>query len=293
MNGTVGAVIVRYRGGEEVVRCLASLREQGGLRLQRTVLVDSGSGDGGAERLAEAFPEVTVVALEKNRSFAHAANEGAACLDAPYLLLLNPDAELTAGCLDRLTDVLDGQPGTAGSVPLLVKPDGRLQDRWQLRRLPGPVRLALGLSGRPAFRKPPVVITPVAQPAASCWLLRRSVWDHLGGLDEEFAPAWWEDVDLCKRLQLGLQRGELPVQQGFVCVPQASVFHVGGSSVAAIGDEAFQTAYFTNLTRYVRRHHAAAANLVSATLRLSLVARAVVRPRQCATYLRLARKLRL
>jgi hypothetical protein len=282
-------VVVRYRGGEEVARCLASLREHGGRRLQRTLLVDSGSGDGGEKPLAEAFPEVTVVSLDENRSFAHAANEGAAGIDAAYLLILNPDAELTSGCLDRLAGLLDRRPEVAGAVPLLMEPDGGLQYRWQLRHLPGAARLALGLSGAPAFPKPPTEVTVVAQPAASCWLIRRSIWEALGGFDEEYAPAWWEDVDLCRRLQRGLQRGELPVRQGFVVVPEATALHIGGSSVPAIGDEAFLTAYFTNLIRYVSRHHSRAARPVITTLRLSLLARGVARPRRRSIYFRLAR----
>lgn len=291
MNGPVGAVVVRYRGGDEVARCLASLRDHGGLRLRRTILVDSGSGDGGEKRLAETFPEVTVVSLEENRSFARAANEGAARLDAAYLLLLNPDAEVMAGCVDRLAGILDERPDVAGAVPLLVAPDGSLQHRWQLRCLPGAARLALGLPGASAFREPPAEVTAVAQPAASCWLVRRSVWEALGGLDEVFAPAWWEDVDLCHRLRRGLRRGDLPARQGFVVVPQATARHIGGSSTAAIGDEAFLTAYFTNLAVYVRRYHTAGAGLVLASLRLSLLARAVVRSRQRAVYARLARGL--
>lgn len=291
MNGSVDAVVVRYRGGDEVARCLASLREHGGPRLHRTALVDSGSHDGGEQRLAEAFPEVTVVSLEENLSFAHAANEGVSCLDAEYLLLLNPDAEVTAGCVDRLAEVLDRRPGVAGVVPLLVEPDGRLQYRWQLRRLPGAARLALGLSGAPAFRKPPVEAAAVAQPAASCWLIRRSAWEALNGFDEDFAPAWWEDVDLCRRLQRGLERGELPVRKGFVVNPQARAVHIGGSSVSAIGDQAFLAAYFTNLARYVRRHHAAASGPVLASLRLSLLVRGVARPRRRTIYFKLAFRL--
>ncbi len=77
MNCDIRAVVVRWRGGDEVRRCLLSLMELGGERLNRVVLVDSGSGDGGAEGLAAKFPDVEVIALTENHGFAHAADRGA------------------------------------------------------------------------------------------------------------------------------------------------------------------------------------------------------------------------
>ncbi len=280
----VGAVIVRYRGGEETARCLASLAAHAGPRLERTVLVDSGSGDGGAAALATRFPGVEVIELAENRSFAWAAGVGAERIGAPYLLLLNPDTEMGAGSLDRLAAFLDGHPGAAGVVPLLVGADGRLQYRWQLRRLPGPWRLALGLPGRPAFRRPPTRPRPVPQPAAACWLLRREVWAALGGLDPVFAPAWWEDVDFCARLAAASHGG-------FWVEPAARVMHIGGSSVASLEPAAFLTAYAANLVRYARRHHPGAAPLIRLGVGSSFALRGFLRPCRRAAYREARRRL--
>jgi N-acetylglucosaminyl-diphospho-decaprenol L-rhamnosyltransferase len=272
------AVVVRWRGGDEVRACVASLLAHGGPRLARVVLVDSGSGDGGAERLATEFPTVQVMALEENRSFAHAANRGAAAGGERRLLLLNPDAELLPGSLDELGTGLDRRPDSAGAVPLLEGADGASQHRWQLRRLPGPLRLATGRSGAPAFTAPPTADQPVAQPAAAAWLIRRSVWQSLGGFDEVFAPAWWEDVDFCARLDSRRGTRSFPVAEGFVVHPGARILHHGGSSMASLGDEAFLTAYFRNLTRYIARHHPQHAPAILNCLRLTLKIRAVAQP---------------
>lgn len=277
MSGA-SAVVVRWRGGDEVARCLAALLDRGGERLREVVLVDSGSKDGGGEALAARFPGVRLLALADNRGFAAAADAGVELVREELVLLLNPDTEVEAGAVDRLAAPLDHDPRLPGTIPVLVGPDGRPQHRWQLRRLPTAVDLALGRPGRPAFASVPSSPSPVAQPAAAAWLVRRSAWRDLGGLDPVFAPAWWEDVDLCARLAA---RGG----PGFLLVPEARVLHLGGSSVTALGDAAFLAAYHRNLVRYARRHHPRLAGRIVSVLRLVLLVRAAVRPGRHAAYL--------
>ena len=91
MRASIRAVIVRWRGGDEIRRCLRSLLDNGGPRVENVVLVDSGSGDGGADRLAAEFPDIQVIALVDNLGFAFAADRGAGDGSEPLLLLLNPD----------------------------------------------------------------------------------------------------------------------------------------------------------------------------------------------------------
>jgi GT2 family glycosyltransferase len=280
MTGTIRVVVVRWRGGDEVRRCLGSLLANAGPHLARVILVDSGSGDGGAERLASDFPEVEVIALADNRGFAFAADRGAGDGAEPLLLLLNPDIEVGAGAVDSMVNLLEGHPRAAGVVPLLAGLDGASQHRWQLRRLPRASRLALGLSGAPAFSSPPENPVTVPQPAAAAWLVRRTVWDALGGLDPTFEPAWWEDVDFCARLRDRLREPGFPAKEGFVVEPAALLQHRGGSSIDALGRDAFFTAYFTNLLRYTARHHPGRLGLVRRGLRLSIAVRMLLRPAQ-------------
>jgi N-acetylglucosaminyl-diphospho-decaprenol L-rhamnosyltransferase len=284
VSADVDAVVVRWRGGDEAAACLQSLADHGGPRLAGVTLVDSGSGDGGAERLAARFGSVRVLALDDNLGFARAANRGVDAGDAPLQLLLNPDTVLRAGAIDVLAALLDERPRAAGAVPLLESPDGSCQHRWQLRRLPTARRLAGGRGGAAAFSAPPGAPQPVAQPAAAAWLVRRRVWQALGGLDEAFVPAWWEDVDFCARLAAHLDDPGLDIGEGFVVQPAARIGHRGGSSVAALGDAEFLAAYARNLLRYAARHHAARLGLIRAGLRLSLALRAALRPARAAAY---------
>ncbi len=279
----VAAVVVRWRGGDEVARCLAALLAHGGARLGEVVLVDSGSGDGGGEALAARFPDVRLLALTENRGFAAAASAGVAASRGALVLLLNPDTELTAGALNTLAGFLDTHNDAAGAVPLLEGLDGASQHRWQLRRLPSPFRLALGLPGAPAFSRPPTRPTPVEQPAAAAWLVRRQAWDALGGFDAAFAPAWWEDVDFCARLAA---RGG-----GFWVVPAARVRHAGGSSVASLSDADFLAAYYRNLLRYAERYHPRWSGAIRRGMELTTRVRAALRPGRRAAYLEARRRI--
>jgi len=280
MTAPVRAVIVRWRGGDEIRQCLSSLLGSAGPQLAHVVVVDSGSGDGGAEHLAVEYPDVEVMALAENRGFAFAAGCGAAQGREPLLLLLNPDIDVQTGAVEALVDLLASRPKTAAVVPLLTGLDGDSQHRWQLRHLPKAPNLALGLPGAPAFSSPPSAPVPVAQPAAAAWLVRRSVWEVLGGLDPTFEPAWWEDVDFCARLHERLGEPGFPWNEGFVVTPAAQMLHGGGSSVAALGPEAFFTAYYSNLLRYTARHHPGRLGVIRRTLRLSLLVRMLLRPAQ-------------
>ena len=280
----VAAVVVRWRGGDEIDRCLRSLLAQTGEHLNRIVLVDSGSGDGGADRLATAFPGIEVVALAENRSFAHAANVGAATINDDLIFLLNPDTELADGAVTTLVGALELRPRAAGVVPLLVNPDGSDQHRWQLRRLPTIARLATGRPGAPVFSSPPTTATGVTQPAAAAWLVRREVWLALGGLDETYAPAWWEDVDFCARLANRLGEPGFPADQGFVVIPEARVRHQSGSSLQDLDDAVFLTTYTANLVRFAARHHPHRLALIRAGLQWSLTGRALLRPRRARIY---------
>jgi len=288
----VAVVVVRWRGGDEVRRCLASALDDASGLVGAVVLVDSGSGDDGAARLGRALPQIRLVALPENRSFAWAAGRGADASSEPLLLLLNPDAELEADTVRRLVEALDARPDAAGVVPLLLGPDGRSQHRWQLRRLPTAADLALGRPGRPAFPgASPAAPAPVPQPAAAAWLIRRTVWNALGGLDPTFAPAWWEDADLSARLDRRLGDPGFPARGGFVVEPAARARHLGGSSVSSLSDAAFLVAYHRNLLRYASRHHPDRVVLIRRGLRLSLAVRALLRPARRTAYRAAARSL--
>ncbi|MEM6705404.1 MAG: glycosyltransferase family 2 protein [Acidobacteriota bacterium] len=213
------------------------------------VVVDNGSND---EMAALCADRARLVTPERNLGFAGGVNRGAAETDAPWLLLLNPDARPKPGALEALLEATEGAPDAAGFAPHLENPDGTSQHSWQLRPLPSLpqlLRQALFVPGPPGPAELPAAGTAVEQPAAAALLLRRSAFDELGGFDEGYFPAWHEDVDYALRTAAAGGR--------FFFVPDAVFVHRLGGSVSPLGYERFLLAYYRNLARFVHRHHGA------------------------------------
>ena len=207
------------------------------------LVVDNGSS-------APLPSEVRIIRPGRNLGFAGGANAGAAAARAEILLFLNPDAVPEEGALDRLLEGFAGFPDAAGLAPRLLGPAGEPQTAWQLRRLPTPwecVLQALPLPNRDEERPEPAAGIPVEQPAAAALALWRHDFKTIGGFDARFHPAWFEDVDLAKRLQ---QCG-LAIRYW----PAARFRHRLGSTVPRLGYGRFLYIYYRNLTRYLAKHH--------------------------------------
>lgn len=209
------------------------------------VIVDNASDRGLARGSAR------LLSPGRNLGFAGAINLALAESRAPLVLLLNPDAAPEAGALDSLLEGFAAQPEAAGLAPALVGPDGRAQHDWQLRSLPTPLGIvgALLLPERTRRDGEPRQGALVEQPAAAALALRRDVLIGLGGLDESFYPAWFEDVDLAYRLRAA--------GHAIVYWPAARFRHGRGASLPKLGYGTFLWAYYRNMLRYLRKHHGA------------------------------------
>jgi GT2 family glycosyltransferase len=262
----LSGIVVHWHNEEQLAELLAAWPRDPRFEL---VVVDNGS----ALAPQSGATSVRWVRPGRNLGFAGGVNAGVAAASAPLLLLLNPDAAPEPGALDELLHGFAALPDAAGLAPRLTGPDGTPQAAWQLRDLPtalGLLAQALLLPPLPAQTSEPAAGTPVEQPAAAALALRRSALAAVGGLDERFFPAWFEDVDLARRLcAAGLR----------LCYWPAARFRHGlGSTVPRLGYGPFLWIYHRNLGRYLAKHHgplwsaaARAALVLGALLRLALL----------------------
>ena len=204
----VSAVIVNWNTEDLLAECLASLREHGSAgRVMEVVVVDNASTDGSAEMVAREWPGVRLVVNEQNVGYQRANNQGIRASRGEYLLLINADAFLTAGCLDGMLARMRADSTAAVVGPRLEYGDGSWQRWtagrepslraaaayfWFLERLPrgGRSGVYLGRDEREAFRCDWV--------SSACMLVRRAVLDEIGLMDETYF-AYMDDVDLCRR----------------------------------------------------------------------------------------------
>lgn len=274
-------MVVNFNSGDYLERCLASLREAAGEVRLDLVVVDNASADGSAGRAAARFPEVRLVRNEANRGFAAAANQGVRATDAPFVLLLNPDAEVTGGRLDALLKVARERP-RAGVVGLLVRnPDGTIQP--SARKVPGLLEgLGHAFLGR-LFPDNPFTRSytmagwdraserEVEWISGSAMLLRRDAFEEVGGFDEGYFM-YVEDVDLCTRLR----------QAGWSVVfsPEVEVVHEVGVSARHM-PRRMAREHSRSIYRYFDRHVARGpVGLLRPLVRLALWLRTLVAARR-------------
>ncbi|NTW40210.1 MAG: glycosyltransferase [Cellulomonadaceae bacterium] len=199
-------------------RCLRSFVEHPPTVPYEVVVVDDASPDDSRARL-EQVPGIVVVPLDVNRGFVGAVNAGVAECRGEYVVLLNNDTEIRSGWLEALLHT-GSEPGVGLVGSKLVYPDGRLQEAggiifadaggWNFGRGDDPQRPMYN------FRR------EVDYCSGAAILLRRDLLEELGGLDEYFAPAYYDDVDLAFAVR---ERG-----LGVVYEPRAVVVHHEGVS---------------------------------------------------------------
>ncbi len=211
MTPSLDIVIVNWNTGDQLRDCLGSIATAAldGFVLNRVVVVDNGSQDGSAERLADLPVPLTLCCNRENRGFAAACNQGARGSHADYLLFLNPDVRLYADSLARplrfMEEPANRRVGICGIQ--LVDEDGWV-DR-SCARFPSPgmfVGKMLGLTRWLPGIFPNHAMTEwdhgesrkVEQVIGAFFLVRRSLFEALCGFDERFF-VYFEEVDLSYR----------------------------------------------------------------------------------------------
>ena len=249
-------LIVTWNSERWIDRCLQSIPAACEGLDYEIVVHDNASEDRTLSFVNEA--EANVIRSGSNDGFAAGTNRAMAASRGRYLFLLNPDCALEPRALTRLFEFLEEHPQVAVAAPLLIDESGHSQRHFQLRRLPTLGNLAAQIllldkvfPANPTtahYRYTDLDLTepqPIEQPAAAALLMRRSVMDEVGPFDESFRPAWFEDVDYCRRLA---ERGK----QVWV-VPAARVRHFGGASLEHMRFARFTEIWYANMWRYARK----------------------------------------
>jgi N-acetylglucosaminyl-diphospho-decaprenol L-rhamnosyltransferase len=221
----VAVVVVTYDALPWIENCLDSVRGV------ETVVVDNGSSDGTVAFVRERYPDVRLVEAE-NRGLGAGWNIGIRETTTTYVLLLNADAWMSGGSLDRLVGFADSRVRTAVVGPRLLNLDGTLQRSvrgfptvWRLateylflRKL-APRSSALNAFYAGGFDHDEVRSVEVVMGA--CMLLRREAVDEVGECDEDYF-LFSEETDWCFRFR----------EAGWEVVffPGAECVHVRGAS---------------------------------------------------------------
>ena len=199
----VSIVIPVFNNFRFTHHCLAALHRHAAAASFEVIVVDDCSTDGTTERLA-AYENVRLLANEENLGFVRSCNRGARAARGDLLVFLNNDTQVQPGWLDALVETFQLRPDAGLVGSRLVYPDGLQQEAGGIVWADGSASLYGHLDdpGKPEYS----YLRAVDYCSGASLAIRRSLFASLGGFDELYAPAYYEDTDLAFRVrQRGLQ----------------------------------------------------------------------------------------
>jgi GT2 family glycosyltransferase/glycosyltransferase involved in cell wall biosynthesis len=218
-NPKVSVLIPVYGKVEYTLACLKSIADNPPKASFEVIVLDDRSPDDSVQILRQ-VKNLNVIINHKNLGFLRSCNNGALHAKGEYLFLLNNDTQVTPGWLDELLNTFTAFPscGLAGSK--LIYPDGLLQEAggivwqdgsaWNYGSRQDPTQPQFNYARQADYISGASIMVPV------------KLWQELGGFDEVYAPAYYEDTDLAMRIR---ERGLEVIYQ-----PLSEVVHFEGIS---------------------------------------------------------------
>jgi GT2 family glycosyltransferase len=203
----LSVIVLNYNTRVNLRACLQSLERPPS---SEVLVVDNASSDGSADMVEAEFPWVRLIRSPRNGGFAYGNNQALRVATGEAILLLNPDTLVPRGGIAGLMRVLDEQPEAGVVGPRLLRPDGSMHLACR-RSFPTPevafyriVGLSRMFPSNPRFGRynltfiDPTLPIEVDSVCGACMLVRRSVVEQVGLLDERFFM-YGEDLDWCLR----------------------------------------------------------------------------------------------
>lgn len=236
----VSVILVLHNQAGLSFGCLRALQAVADVAFE-VIVVDNASTDRTALLLAQ-LDGCRILRQSENLHFLRAANLGAAQARGPHLLFLNNDTQPQARSLGVASRLLDEMPDVGAVGGAIVLPDGTLQEAgcivWRDGSCSGYGRGQNPDAPAYAFRR------DVDYCSGAFLMVRRAVFEALGGFDLRYAPAYYEDTDLCMRVrEAGLR---------VVYEPQARLLHV--ETASAPSQQAAGALVSANHVHFARRH---------------------------------------
>jgi GT2 family glycosyltransferase len=192
----LSVIVVLFNRAELTFACLRSLAENHSERME-VIIVDNNSRDE-TPLLLDRLIGARIIRNDENLNFLLAVNQAAAVARGEYLLLLNNDAQVMPGTLRTALNTISGAKDIGAVGGRLILLDGTLQEAGSIIWKDGSC-LGYGRGDNP-FAPMYMFRRDVDYCSGAFLLTRRSTWNELGGFDERFKPAYYEETDYCTRL---------------------------------------------------------------------------------------------
>ena len=237
---TTSVIIPVFNQAEFTFQCLRSLLREVDPRETEVIVVDNASTDETAELLTHFRGLVRVVENEENRGFVDGSNQGAALARGRYLLFLNNDTVVLPGWLAALVGTLEGDARAGAAGSMLLFPDGRIQEAGSIVWSDGET-LKYGKGKAPDDRRFSFA-REVDFCSGASLIVRRELFERLGGFDRRYAPAYYEDTDLCM--------GARALGYKVVYQPGSRLYHFEGATAGTDAHAGFRRYQLVNRDKF-------------------------------------------
>ena len=191
-------IVLAWRLVDELLDALESLaRSTSDSRFNVTVVLN-GADDRVRRAVFEQVTGANVVDVAVNLGFAGGCNLGAAEARGEFLAFLNDDATPEPEWLDNLIKCARGHPDAGAISSCIYNPDGTVQEAGARILAGGGVGMGFGAAVLPTSLREP---RNVDFGGGVALLVRRELFVELGGFDQAYDPAYFEDIDLGLRLR--------------------------------------------------------------------------------------------
>jgi GT2 family glycosyltransferase/glycosyltransferase involved in cell wall biosynthesis len=216
----VSILIVNWNAAPLTLECVRQIWSHTEGTTYEIVIADNGSAPSDVRKLRQLGSGVRLLELGCNRYFGEANNIAAEAARGRYLCLLNNDAFVQPGWLPALVKALEEKPEIGVAGPMFLNPDGSVQEAGATIDAEGhPVRLGRGQKQSAAEISAPRFVDYIS---AAALLLSRALFLEAGGFDLAYEPAYYEDTDLCFKIQA--------LGRKIRYCPEAKVIHLEGQS---------------------------------------------------------------
>lgn len=264
MSARGSVVIVTYNAADSICACLKSLEYAAREGWLKVIVVDNASTDDTVAIVRRDFGWVKLVEAGENGGFGAGNNIGYSHAEGDWVFILNPDSEVAKGCIEHLEKRIMGDDKIGCAGPLVRDEHGRSTvSFFPFTNLIYSVWLASGVSrlvpvnyfnaAWRLVRRAPQREVKVDRLLGAAMMIRRDVWDSVGGYDERFF-LYSEEEDFCKGI----------VNAGWVVVfsPEAQMMHTGAGSTQNVMPLAIASANWSRYL-YMRKHCSSLAAEVS------------------------------
>jgi O-antigen biosynthesis protein len=197
INPKISIIIPTFNGSYHTLRCLQSLLADTKSSFE-VIVFDNGSSDETVE-LLNRCDNIQVIKSPENLGYIKANNAAAKYARGEFLLLLNNDARLVEGSIEDSVKIFSSEQNV-GAVGVRIKlATGKLQEAGCMIFRNGTSNGYLRYKNADDPRA--MVMREVDYCSAIYLLLRRQKFLDLGGLDEIYSPAYYEETDLCMKLR--------------------------------------------------------------------------------------------